>query len=296
MKKIIIFMISIILVCGLAGCGKSGKDVNKKTYKVGESKVNIYSPKANDIVCEDEQYQLRQPDSMTASVEEIMDIFVGNIANKLMYHTYMFDEENNLTLEFVVENGELDKEYELLFKASLCKTLFQIASIGNIQINISHQDTEVVDSSLYNRDSFYFFGYDPELGLDARNVKIYHADESGEKLVVDWMVCNPKAYEAVEQCMLEQMESLNMLPSGTKVESITINSGICYVKLTKAFANKLGNTSSEAVVYSIVNSIVSLGEVEHVVIDVEGNSSNIYRGSVDISKPLSFNEDLVKKN
>lgn len=296
MKKITAFVISIILVCGLAGCGRRGKDDNQKAYRIGESEVNIYSPKANDIVCEDEQYQLRQPDSMTASVEEIMDIFVGNITSKLKYHTYMFDEDNNLSLEFVIENGELDKEYELLFKASLCKTLFQIAAIGNIQINITCQDTGVVDSTSYDRESFYFFGYDPELDLDTRNVKIYHTDESGERLVTEWMVCNPKAYETVEQCMLEQMEENNMLPSGTKVESISINSGICYVKLTKTFANKLGNASSEVVVYSIVNSIVSLGEVEQVVINVEGNSSNIYRGSVDISKPLGFNEDLVKKN
>ena len=81
----------------------------------------------------DDRYQLKQPDSAAASIEEIMANITGYIEDRLIYGIYMLDSENTLTLEFTL-TGEYDKEYYLLAKSAISRTLFQLPDISEIKI------------------------------------------------------------------------------------------------------------------------------------------------------------------
>ena len=205
MKKIINLLMCVMLVCLLAGCSKEEHRTDKPAYDVGGSNVNIYFPRGNEIVCDDEQYQLKQPDSVAASVEEIMGVISGKLSRGLSYHTYMLDEQSNLALEFVVNEGALATEYELLAKASVAKTLFQLNDIGSIQINITNAESGEVSSNLYTNQSFYFYGYDTKSGLNTVKCKIYRVSDDGTCLNKKWVEINPEPYISVEESIVNEL-------------------------------------------------------------------------------------------
>lgn len=294
MKRYIIIL-CVIFALLLTGCGKKDSIGEYPVYMVGGSKVNIYYPMGDEMVCEEEQYQLKQPDSIVASVEELMSIIPTHLKGNLIYHTYMFDEKNNLTLDFVLEGEACEKEYELLTKASVAKTLFQLKDMGSIRINISSAEGTIISSDVYNSDSFYFYGYDLQLGLDTTRYKVYYPNEDGTMLRKKWVTRNARPYESPQVCIVEALKQLNLVPEGTKIKALNVEDDICYIKLSEEYNNQVIKAKNELVVYSLVNSLTSLDNIDKVVLTIEGNSSMMYRGNVDISKPMTFNEDIVEE-
>ena len=77
----------------------------------------------------------------------------------------------------------------------------------------------------------------------------------------------------------------------TKVINITTKDGICYVNLDENFLTVPENVSMEAEVYSIVNSLVELSNINKVQIMVNGEvptTSSIFQNST-----FERNLDLV---
>ena len=79
----------------------------------------------------------------------------------------------------------------------------------------------------------------------------------------------------------------------TKVLSVTINDGICYVNLNETFLTQLNNASAEVVIYSVVNSLIELPSVNKVQISVNGKTDVLYRETVNLSTVFERNLDLV---
>ena len=51
----------------------------------------------------------------------------------------------------------------------------------------------------------------------------------------------------------------------------------------------------EVAIYSIVNSLIANSSVTEVQILIDGERSVNYKNSVDLSRPLSWKEDLIKE-
>lgn len=141
----------------LSACGKTGESEDTGTEVLGENMINIYYPENTQILKDKEPYQIKQPDSITVSVEEIMAAMLGKLEQeKIQYHTYMIDADNNVTLEFTL-TGEYDKEYFLLARAAVTKTLFQLEDIKNIIIILDDDNGQALLNESYGRDSFYYY-------------------------------------------------------------------------------------------------------------------------------------------
>ena len=156
-------MIAALLVTGV-GCKKKASDKDEQTTQSNAPEgtlISIYHPEDSDIVVESERYQLKQPDSTAASIEEIMAVIAPCYEDKLLYKTYMLDSNNVVTLEFEMVE-EYTKEYYLLAKASIIRTLYQIDDISLIRITIYSDDEKVVSEEELDRDSILY--YDEETG------------------------------------------------------------------------------------------------------------------------------------
>ncbi len=141
----------------LSACGKTGESEDTGTEVLGENMISIYYPENTQILKDKEPYQIKQPDSITVSVEEIMAAMSGKLEQeKIQYHTYMIDADNNVTLEFTL-TGEYDKEYFLLARAAVTKTLFQLEDIKNIIIILDDDNGQALLNESYGRDSFYYY-------------------------------------------------------------------------------------------------------------------------------------------
>ena len=163
MKKIRFFIISMMLILALSACGNGNRsNSNKKTTEYNEnSMVDIYYPKNNNVVAANEKYQIKQPDSVSAALEEIMLCMKNYLDERMTYNTYLLDADSNLTLHFVC-NGEYNREYTLLAKAAVCQTVFQIKEINSINIVISDSADKILEENFYLRNSFYFYEYEDE--------------------------------------------------------------------------------------------------------------------------------------
>lgn len=291
MKKLLTILLSIVMVLPMTACGKK-EEKTVLRYSPGESQICIYYPQDNEVVCQEEKYQLKQPDSVNASVEEVMSILAEKIGYGLEYKTYMITEDGELSLEFQ-RTDEFSEEYELLTKAAVVQTLLQINDIKNILIDISDQEGVNISKNRYNKDSFFFYGYDTDMELNTTSLRLYYANESGEKLTSSYYTFRNEIDVSIPEQVIQKLVDNGDLPKGTKVEKLTINSGVCYLQLSEGFKKMLKGVRSELVLYSVVNSLTSIPGIDAVKLSFE-TGDNFYMGMHDISNPLYMNVDIVE--
>ena len=131
----------------------------------------------------------------------------------------------------------------------------------------------------------YFTNEDGErlIGVQTKPV-VYSSNISMEKLVVERLIAGPDA---------ENEELYPVTNPATKVLGVTVKDGTCYVNLDNGFLTQTYNVSAEVQIYSIVNSLVELSNINKVQIAVNGNTDMIFREKISLSNVFDRNLDLV---
>ena len=111
----------------------------------------------------------------------------------------------------------------------------------------------------------------------------YNSNISTERLIIDQLIKGP-AGDGLQP----------VIPPETKVIGVSVKDAVCYVNLDEGFLNNTCVTDPQLTVYAIVNSIVDGGACSQVQISVNGESNLEYMGSVNLSKPLSRDQDFVE--
>lgn len=111
----------------------------------------------------------------------------------------------------------------------------------------------------------------------------YNSNISMEKLVVEYLVKGPDIDGVYP-----------VINPGTKILSVTVKDGICYVNFDENFMTQLYNVTADVVIYSIANSLVELPNVNKVQIAVNGKTDIVYRETFNLSNLYERNLDLVK--
>lgn len=287
-RKFAIGIIVIMLIC--TACGQQQKQVQMPSGS-SESRIYIYYPDGNEIVRDTEQYQIKQPDSLSSAVEETMAVLTQKLNGNVVYHTYMLDADNNLMLDFNLDKMQA-KERILLTDAAICQTLFQIDAIHSINIRFLNSDGDELRDNVYTRDSFYFYDYDEN--MNEREITLYYVDKSGVKLTSSAVKVTEKPNVSLEEQIVQMLASRGSIPADVSVRSVSRSDGICYLDLSSEFARNLSNIRGESVLYSLVNSVADLQGIEAVQILVEGEVIKSYRGISGVNMPLRFNEDILK--
>ncbi len=291
MKKSILLSLILLMAMSLWGCGKNADATTEATVSKNENAVFIYYPDGDSISRKQDSYQLKQPDSIVPSVEEVMSVSVEAYDGKLENYSYMVDDDNNVTLDITIA-GECTREYSLLTMAAVCETLFQMEMVESIKINLVTTEGEAVDSKLILRNTLYHYGADGE--KPTKRVTFYKADKTGEGLEALSGTLSMEDNVSMAENVVLKLEEINAIPDGTKVNSLSIVSGVCYLDLSKEFEGNVEDTRSDLVVYSLVNSLTGFTHISKVLITIDGQVVNSYRGSVDLSVPLSFNSEIIK--
>ncbi len=84
------------------------------------------------------------------------------------------------------------------------------------------------------------------------------------------------------------------IPNDTKVISVTVNEGICYVNFDEGFLNALPDVLDSITIYSIVDSLSELPNISRVQILVNGKSDKNYN-SISLGTSVERNLDYVKE-
>lgn len=280
-------IVGMLLIC--TACGQQQKQVQMPTGS-GGSMIYIYYPDGNKIVQDEEQYQIKLPDSVSSAVEETMTVLMQKLGSNLDYHTYMLDADNNLMLDFTLNKSQA-KERILLTDAAICQTLFQIDAIRSINISFLNSDGKELRNNVYMRDSFYFYG---DEDMNERELTLYYADKSGTGLTSSVVKVIDQPNMSSEEQLVQILSSRGSIPANVSVRSVSRSGGICYLDLSSEFVGKLPNVKGDVELYSLVNSITNLQGIEAVQLLVEGEVIESYRGVPGVDVPLRFNEDILK--
>ena len=99
--------------------------------------------------------------------------------------------------------------------------------------------------------------------------------------------------EEYRQKLTSADEAVKVIKSGdwgTKLITITVVDGVCYVNMDETFLNQNQEISEQVVLYSIVDSLTELSSIDKVQISINGDTSGKCRYTYDLA-PM-YKEDM----
>nr|MBP3599406.1 GerMN domain-containing protein [Eubacterium sp.] len=295
MIRIRLVCLSLLVACLLSGCSWGD-------YAENKGEIILYQVAENGLGLKTTEYHLK---TNTKEVVEIVDELLSTFRGVDIRDFQL--KEKQLSIYFSSAYYNTKEIDEVLLRAAIVKTLCQVSGVEYVEFFVNDAplliDGEVVGvmSHLSFMDSIGGNGYTQE-----KYVTLYFSDASGKsirevtsKLTYDMTV--PLARLLVEQLLLgpEQLEGINTsdvrktVPTGTKLNSLTIRDNVCYVDFSKEFYNMQAEINSEVVVYSIVNTLCELSDVNMVQFTIDGEQSELYGDMKGFNTPFERNLDLV---
>jgi hypothetical protein len=157
-KTLGVLCLVLAMATATAACGRTEETAEIATPQnavdTEKSLITLYYSQGEELFQEEEPYQLKQPDSISNSVDEVMT--AQQMPEGISYTGFSVDEDNNLYLTVSVER-EVSTEELLLNKAAIVSTMEQLQGVSSIQISFRSPDGTVLDDAEYNADSFYYY-------------------------------------------------------------------------------------------------------------------------------------------
>lgn len=216
----------------------------------------------------------------------------SNVSNGVAY-VYFNDTYN-----------KMDNIYEVLFRASVVKTLSQLPEVNYVYFYVNnkpltYENGQVVglmaegdfiadsDSNLQNlvwSTLTLYFANTEGNGLVERQLDVaYVRTVSLEKLIVEQLIQGPDD----DSCQA-------VIPSQVKVLGTTVRNEICYVNLDSSFIKERTGVPFELTVYSIVNSLCELNGINKVQFQINGDS-HVEANGISFDMVFERNLDLIKE-
>ena len=302
MKRLLCLIGWIFFLLAMSACGRD--DVPEGT----EYQVYYISKSATKV--EMHSYWT-QTESTQAVLRELMQCLAAT-PEKLEYQAPLamgFEilgidlEEEKMTINVNEAYKSLPVTTEVLVRAAIVRTLTQLPEISYVEITVEGEP--LVDSvgnvvGRMGADQFIDNDGNEINTYELARVKLFFASDDGTQLIAAYREKHYSTNTPIERFIVEeliagpsgQVEGLHpTINPGTKIINVTTKDGICYVNLDETFLTVPENVSMEAAVYSMVNSLVELSDINKVQILVNGEvptTSSIFQNST-----FERNLDLV---
>lgn len=281
MKKVWATVLLLLCLLGLTACGEE--------EQVGADSYNVYYVSNSETKVEIRSYVM-QSDTLEEQLAELI-VCLSTMPEKLEYKAPLamgFEvlsvelSDGMVVLDVSADYKKMSAIREVLVRAAIVRTLTQLSDISYVSITVEGEPlydsvgdlVGVMSASQFiNNDGSEINTY------ELTRVMLYFANEEGDKLIAAY---REKYYSTNTPLERFVVEELIAGPSGqvpglyptinpeTKVINVMTRDGICYVNLDASFLNVVNNVSTEVAVYSIVNSLVELNNVNKVQILVNG--------------------------
>lgn len=296
----VLLLIVFAFQMALFGCGKKEESAYHIEY-LNKEKTHInsvaYEPKATET---DEL--IREFLAVLSSEADDVD-YRKPIPNDVEVTKYSLDGAL-LTLWFDADYNKMNVVEEVLCRAAIVRTLTQIKGVDCVAFYIGDAPLTDTKGNLIgsmNADSFVENPGEQINSIQNTNLTLYFANENGDGLVKE--VREDVYYSSnisMEKLIMEQLlegpsiaGAKSAIPSGTKLVTISVVDGVCYVSLDEAFKNQDYKVNEAIVIYSIVNSLSEIPTISKVQISVNGDTSGVYRDSFKMEQMYERNLDYV---
>lgn len=286
------YKLFLLLLClaGLAACGGQEED--------GGGQYSVYYVSNSETKVETRKY-IMQADTLEGQLQELIGC-LSTTPEKLEYKAPFAMNFKLLDAEVDGEKVllDVDKSYnampattEVLVRAAVVRTLTQLDGIRYVGITVEGE--QLYDSigelvGLMNAEQFIDNDGNEINTYELTRVKLYFANKDGDMLIAAYREKHYSTNTPLERFVVEELIAG---PSGqvpglypainpdTRVVSVMTRDGICYVNLDANFLTVQNNVSTELAVYSIVNSLAELNNINKVQILVNGEVPSTFSSS-----------------
>lgn len=307
MKKAGHLFFVAVLVMGLllcTACADRREVQNGASYK-------IYYVNNDETKIVEREYVSETTDRALL-LEELLEQLT-HISEKMEYETLLGKEisveghtlENGLlTLDFDGNYKNLRGTREILARASIVRTLTQLPGVERMAFTVmGEQLTDAAGAvvGVMAADTFIENAGNEINAYEKVDLRLYFANGTGECLVEEIrrnVVYNSNI--SLEKLVVEKLVEGPMTEGAyptinptTKIVSVTVKDGTCYVNLNSDFLNQPYNVASDVTIYSITNSLAELSNVNRVQISINGETNISYRENMSLNKVYERNLDIL---
>lgn len=281
MKKVWIMLLAAWCLLGLTSCRQEASE-NENVYQIyyisnSETKVEIHE---HEMIADSRREQLNELIECLSAMPEKLE-YKAPLAMGFQVLSVEL-KEGRVMLDVDGAYMDMPATTEVLVRAALVNTLTQIPDVDYVGITV--EGGQLFDNAgdlvgLMNAEQFIHNDGNEINTYELTRVKLYFANESGDKLIAAYREKHYSTNTPLERFVLEELIAG---PSGqvdgiypsinpeTKIMSIMTKDGICYVNLDASFLTVVNNVSTEVAIYSIVNSLVELNNINKVQILING--------------------------
>lgn len=307
MKKAVHLFLSVLSIIWLlfcTACAGRQRAQEGALYK-------IYYVNNDETKLVERAYESETRDSVLLLDELLEEL--SRLSEKMEYETLLKKEidvtgytlDNGLlTLDFDESYHELRGTREILARASIVRTLTQAPGVERITFTVNGEqlaDAAGAAVGVMAADSFIENAGNEINAYEKVDLRLYFANETGDSLVEENrrnVVYNSNI--SLEKLVVEKLVEGPMVDGAyptinpaTKIVSVTVKDGTCYVNLNNDFLNQPYNVASDVTIYSITNSLVELSNVNRVQISVNGETNLSYRENMSLNNVFERNLDIL---
>jgi len=291
MKRVCNVILCVLFVLSLAACGEEIKD---------NAQVKVYYVNVDGNALLQETYP-------SMSIEKILEKMQQLSAMPQQVKIEKYELANShLRLYFNEAYAKMDKGREVLLRAAIVQTMVQLEEVAFVSFYVNEEPLADSDGNvigLMRAEDFVQNTGSSINSYQTTELKLYFADKDGKTLKeVHKSKVHYYANTSMEKLVIEQlMKGTNAagrqstIPKTTKLLGVSVKDGVCYVNFDSKFSLDSYDLDPQVAIYSIVNSIIGNSNVSQVQILIDGASDVVYKNSVDLSRPLGWNEALIEE-
>ena len=282
----------------------------------GEKKVNyeysIFYTNANFTAIIEEEYTPKTTQTLELA-KELFDAMkyieigggVSIIPNGIEFERALLDGDV-LSLYIKGDFAGLSSAKKLALCSGLTKSFAKMKDVSGL--NILCNGSGITDSNgsklgILRPSRFVNNAFNSADDYRESDVAIFYATEDGQGLIKCIEHVNYNSSVPLERVVVEKIiagpTSSNVsatVPQTVTLLGINIRDKVCYVNFDDTFARDVLSGFDDIPVYSIVNSLTQLSDVDTVQITVNGKSDVIMpQGKISLAEPFAYNEGIVKK-
>ncbi len=295
----------LLLGMSLVGCGKKNEEPQEGTIK-----VYYVNSSETGIVSKDYVLQADMGDT-EAAINELIEV-LKKMPDRLQYEAPISGDINLigysindklLNLNFGAGYMQLGRTIEILDRAAIVRTFTQLDDIDYVSFQV--EGTPITDHygniiGNMSADTFIYNVGNEINTYEKVELRLYFASEDGTRLVPVFRSVVYNSNISMEKLAVEQIISgpntdiaYPTISKDAKIKSINVKDGVCYIDFESDFQSSANAVTAEVAIYSIVNTLTELPNINKVVFSVNGQSTFNFMDFM-ISGAYERNLDIVE--
>ena len=216
-----------------------------------------------------------------------------------------FQGNGRLALYFKKSYASVGAAREALLRAAVVKNLVQLPEVESVAFYVRHvplADRSGTPFEGMTADSFVDdFGAEQD-DLATTTLTLYYASTDETSLIRERRTVHYNGNLPLEQVVVrllskkpQSANALSSLPSDVQVMSVSTKNGVCFVSLSEAILSEKISIPQKLTVYSIVNSLCELDNINKVQILIGTGANGTLPIGGDISDTYEPDLSLVKE-